>query len=78
MDEGTEMQPGGAFEGSSVPRHCDRCHAGSCHPGFRSLDQVVNNGRDRKVAVKAKAYRLALAVSMLALAVNALGAPRKW
>jgi hypothetical protein len=39
---------------------------------------VVTNGRNRKIAVKAKAYRLALAVSMLALAVNALGAPRKW
>jgi hypothetical protein len=39
---------------------------------------VVTNGRNRKIALKAKAYRLALAVSMLALAVNALGAPRKW
>jgi hypothetical protein len=78
MDEEIEMQPGGAFEGSTVPRHCDCCHVGSRRPGLRSLDQVVNNGRDRKVAVKAKAYRLALAVSMLALAVNALGAPRKW
>jgi hypothetical protein len=28
--------------------------------------------------VKAKLYRLALAVSMLALTVEALGAPRKW
>jgi len=39
---------------------------------------VVNKARDRKLAVKAKAYRLSLAVSMLALAVTALGAPRKW
>jgi len=39
---------------------------------------VVNGGRDRKTAVKVKAYRLAMAVSMLALAVTALGAPRKW
>jgi hypothetical protein len=39
---------------------------------------VVNDGRDRKTAVKVKAYRLATAVSMLALAVVALGAPRKW
>ena len=29
-------------------------------------------------AVKVKAYRLALAGSMLVLAVEALGAPRKW
>jgi hypothetical protein len=28
--------------------------------------------------VKAKLYRVALAVSMLALTVEALGAPRKW
>jgi hypothetical protein len=28
--------------------------------------------------VKAKIYRLALTVSMLAVAVEALGAPRKW
>ena len=39
---------------------------------------MVNKGRNRKVAVKAKAYRLALAVSMLAILVEALGAPRKW
>jgi hypothetical protein len=30
------------------------------------------------VVMKVKVYRLALAVSMLALAVEALGAPRKW
>lgn len=39
---------------------------------------MVAKGSNRKLAVKAKAYRLALAVSMLALAVHALGAPRKW
>jgi hypothetical protein len=39
---------------------------------------VVKNGRDQKTAVKVKAYRLATAASMLALAVTALGAPRKW
>jgi hypothetical protein len=39
---------------------------------------VVNDGRDRKSAAKVKAYRLATAASMLALAVTALGAPRKW
>ena len=39
---------------------------------------MVTKGQNRKLAMKAKAYRLALAVSMLALAVNALGAPRKW
>jgi hypothetical protein len=39
---------------------------------------VVTKGRNRKAAVKVKAYRLALAVSMLALAVEAFGAPRKW
>jgi hypothetical protein len=39
---------------------------------------VVAKSRIRKVAVKAKLYRLALAASMLALVVEALGAPRKW
>ena len=79
MDEAVrDAIPGGAFEGSTVPRHCDRRHAGGRDPGLRSRDQVVNQSPNRKVAVKAKAYRLALAVSMLALAVTALGAPRKW
>lgn len=39
---------------------------------------MVTGSRSRKVAVKAKAYRLALAVSMLVIAVEGLGAPRKW
>jgi hypothetical protein len=39
---------------------------------------VVTPNRDRKLAAKAKAYRLALAVSMLVVSVQALGAPRKW
>jgi hypothetical protein len=39
---------------------------------------VVNKSRNRQAAVKAKLYRFALAVSMLALAVEAFGAPRKW
>jgi hypothetical protein len=39
---------------------------------------VVTSKRDRRLAAKAKAYRLALAVSMLAVSVQALGAPRKW
>jgi hypothetical protein len=39
---------------------------------------VVNTSRNRKAAVKAKLYRFALAVSMLALVVEAFGAPRKW
>lgn len=34
--------------------------------------------RTRKAAAKVKLYRLALAASMLALVVEALGAPRKW
>jgi hypothetical protein len=34
--------------------------------------------KNRKLAVKVRAYRLALAGSMLVLAVEALGAPRKW
>jgi hypothetical protein len=39
---------------------------------------VVNKTSTRKLAVKVKAYRLAMAASMLVLAVEALGAPRKW
>jgi hypothetical protein len=39
---------------------------------------VVDRVRKRKVAAKVKLYRLALAASMLALVVEALGAPRKW
>jgi hypothetical protein len=39
---------------------------------------VVGKSRTRKVAVKARLYRLALAASMLVLVVEALGAPRKW
>jgi hypothetical protein len=39
---------------------------------------TVKNARNRKVALKARAYRLALAASMLVVAVEALGAPRKW
>jgi hypothetical protein len=39
---------------------------------------VVNKSPNRKTAVKAKLYRFALAVSMLVLAVEAFGAPRKW
>ena len=39
---------------------------------------MVNKTANRKLAVKAKAYRLAMAASMLVLAVEALGAPRKW
>jgi hypothetical protein len=39
---------------------------------------VVTKSRNRKAAAKAKLYRLALAASMLALVVEALGAPRKW
>jgi hypothetical protein len=39
---------------------------------------VVNKATKRKVAAKVKLYRLALAASMLALVVEALGAPRKW
>ena len=79
MDERSRRcNPEVPFEGSTVPRDRDRSHAGRRHPGLWSRDQVVTNGRNRKIAVKAKAYRLALAVSMLALAVNALGAPRKW
>lgn len=36
------------------------------------------NARNRRVALKVKAYRLALTASMLVVAVEALGAPRKW
>lgn len=39
---------------------------------------MVTKARNRKLAIKAKAYRLALAGSMLVVAVEALGAPRKW
>jgi hypothetical protein len=39
---------------------------------------VVTRKPAGKTAVKVKLYRLALSVSMLALAVEALGAPRKW
>jgi hypothetical protein len=39
---------------------------------------VVARSRKRAAAAKFKLYRLALAVSMLVLAVEALGAPRKW
>jgi len=39
---------------------------------------VVTKARKSKTAVKVKLYRLALAASMLALVVEALGAPRKW
>jgi hypothetical protein len=39
---------------------------------------VVTKAGKRKVAAKVKLYRLALAASMLALVVEALGAPRKW
>jgi hypothetical protein len=39
---------------------------------------VVNKASKGKTAAKVKLYRLALAASMLALAVEALGAPRKW
>src|SRR4051794_6671160 len=69
---------GGADEGSSFPCHCDRCDARRCPAGFRSVHQVVNKARNRKTAAKVKLYRLALAASMLALVVEALGAPRKW
>ena len=39
---------------------------------------MVAKARKRKVAAKVKLYRLALAASMLVLAVEAFGAPRKW
>jgi hypothetical protein len=39
---------------------------------------VVNKNSSRKAAAKVKLYRIALAASMLALVVEALGAPRKW
>jgi hypothetical protein len=39
---------------------------------------VVKSSRNRNAAVKTKLFRVATAVSMLALAVEALGAPRKW
>jgi len=39
---------------------------------------VVGKNRGRRTAAKVKLYRLALAASMLVLAVEALGAPRKW
>jgi hypothetical protein len=39
---------------------------------------VVSKNRNRKLAAKARLYRLALAASMLVLVVEALGAPRKW
>lgn len=39
---------------------------------------MVAKSRNRKVAIKARLYRSALSVSMLALAVTAFGAPRKW
>ncbi len=78
MDEvATRSDPEVPFEGSTVSCDRDCSHAGRRHPGLWSRDQVVTNGPNRKLAVKAKAYRHALAVSMLALAVNALGAPRK-
>jgi hypothetical protein len=39
---------------------------------------VVNKSPNRRAAVKARLYRFALAASMLTLAVEAFGAPRKW
>ena len=73
-----EQLIGRCREGSSFPCHGDRCDARSRPAGLRSVYQVVTKASKRKVAVKVKLYRLALAASMLALVVEALGAPRKW
>ena len=56
-------------ESASVSRGCGRFNARGGGSRPRGGGEVV---------MKAKLYRLALAVSMLAIAVEALGAPRKW
>jgi hypothetical protein len=57
-----------AIEGSNHSRSHDGGHGRRCRAGARGDGQVV----------KTKLYRLALAGAMLALTVEALGAPRKW
>ena len=78
LDGGPANRTGRIREGSCFPRHRDCCDARSRPAGFRSVHQVVTKARKSKTAAKVKLYRLALAASMLALVVEALGAPRKW